>query len=197
MDAAIFAERLKQARKRAGISQLQLSKLSGVGQNTISGYENEKGQSRLPSLVVAAALADALNVSLDWLCGRPESEEILKEAPEQAEKDKIELFMDELIDLLDNGCLLIEPVNNGLDSPGYHTEWWTIRINPRNSQNSIEAFDLFCETYSRNSKAYHTLAEQLGYDDAAVITCKASLREKTKEALSNFLSTDYVEEFPF
>lgn len=70
MDSTIFARRLKEARTASKLTQTELSKLSGVTPATISAYECADGlKGKNPSLDNALKLAQALNVSLDWLCG--------------------------------------------------------------------------------------------------------------------------------
>ncbi len=70
MDNTIFAQRLKEARTALKLTQTELSKLSGVTPATISAYECADGsKGKNPSLDNALKLAQALNVSLDWLCG--------------------------------------------------------------------------------------------------------------------------------
>ena len=53
----------------AGLTQPELSELSGVDQGSISLYENEK---HLPSLVAILRLAISLNVNTDFLLGTEE-----------------------------------------------------------------------------------------------------------------------------
>lgn len=70
MDNTIFAQRLKEARIASKLTQIELSKMSGVTPATISAYECADGsKGKNPSLDNALKLAQALNVSLDWLCG--------------------------------------------------------------------------------------------------------------------------------
>lgn len=70
MNTKIFAQRLKEARTTAKMTQADLCKLSGVTAATISAYESSDGtKGKNPSLDNALKLAQALNVSLDWLCG--------------------------------------------------------------------------------------------------------------------------------
>lgn len=70
MNNTIFAERLKEARTALKITQAELCKKSGVTAATISAYESADGnKGKNPSLDNALKLAQALNVSLDWLCG--------------------------------------------------------------------------------------------------------------------------------
>lgn len=59
-----FSQRLTQARKRKQLSQAELSSIAGVSTTTLSAYENN---GRPPALDIAKKLADALDVSLDWL----------------------------------------------------------------------------------------------------------------------------------
>lgn len=70
MNTTIFAQRLKEARTSAKLTQSELCKISGVTAATISAYESADGnKGKNPSLDNALKLAQALNVSLDWLCG--------------------------------------------------------------------------------------------------------------------------------
>ena len=76
MDNNLFSERLKEARLTAKLKQTELAKLSGVTAATISAYERaDDGKGKNPSLENALKLAQALNVSLDWLCGTTVSNE--------------------------------------------------------------------------------------------------------------------------
>lgn len=98
MDFKLFAERIKAARKRAGLSQADLAKALGVGQNTISNYENATGEKgSTPKLDTAAKIADTLHVSLDWLVGNQED----------AGKSAItnDEFLEKFIDLFQNARL--------------------------------------------------------------------------------------------
>ena len=63
----IFAERLVQKRKEKGLHKTELAAKSGVNVNTITNYEY---CNNMPSLYNACLIADALEVSLDWLVGR-------------------------------------------------------------------------------------------------------------------------------
>lgn len=58
-----LAERLKQARKEAGLSQAGLAKLVGTGQSTIGSIENGRNQSS----GMLVDIARALDVNPDWL----------------------------------------------------------------------------------------------------------------------------------
>lgn len=59
--------RLKEIRKRRGISQLKLAIDLNMNQNSISRYENMERQADYETLVM---FADYFGVSLDYLLGR-------------------------------------------------------------------------------------------------------------------------------
>lgn len=63
----ILNKRLRQARKRSGLSQSELAVRVKVQPAVISHFETGK---RSPSLFTLRLLADALDVSLDYLFGR-------------------------------------------------------------------------------------------------------------------------------
>ena len=62
--------RLKELRKKRGISQLKLALDLNMNQNTISRYETGERQADYETLI---ALADFFNVSVDYLLGRTEN----------------------------------------------------------------------------------------------------------------------------
>ncbi|MGN0667292.1 MAG: helix-turn-helix domain-containing protein [Huintestinicola sp.] len=78
MGLTIFAQRLKQLRESKGLKQNELARVVGVTPNTISSYEraDTEGNGKKPTLENAQAIADTLDVSLDWLCGRTDKVKI-------------------------------------------------------------------------------------------------------------------------
>lgn len=66
MLTADFSKRLYELRKGHGLSTRELGSLIGVDPGRISRYENDKKRLFLDS---AVRLSNALNVSLDYLCG--------------------------------------------------------------------------------------------------------------------------------
>lgn len=66
---AIFAQRLGEARKKYGWTQEQIAKKL---QLTRAGYVSYEIARNEPSIKTLIGLAEILNVSLDWLCGRTE-----------------------------------------------------------------------------------------------------------------------------
>lgn len=71
-----FSARLKDRREELGLTQADLAAKVGVSSQTISAYErnsNTKSGGKMPSLDKAFEIAGALDVSLDWLCGKDAS----------------------------------------------------------------------------------------------------------------------------
>ena len=56
----------KSQREKAGLSQLELSKLTGISQSSISRWEEDK---RTPSIENCVQLADFYGISVDELIG--------------------------------------------------------------------------------------------------------------------------------
>ena len=77
-----FGKRLKKARKAAGLSQVELAKITGLSKSAICNYES--GKRTNPSIPVIKALAAALNTDWRKLAGLP-VEEILRGEVSNAE----------------------------------------------------------------------------------------------------------------
>ena len=67
---SIFADRLKEARTRSNLSREELALEIHKSSRMIARYEQRESS---PTFGTSAALASALNVSLDWLFGLSES----------------------------------------------------------------------------------------------------------------------------
>lgn len=66
----VFPKRLKEARQKADLTLKALGEKVNVTSTTLSNYEsNDIGKRKSPTIENAAAIADVLGVSLDWLCG--------------------------------------------------------------------------------------------------------------------------------
>ncbi len=65
--------RLKELRKKKGISQLRLATDLNTTQNTISRYETGE---REPGIAELIKIADYFNVSVDYLIGRTENPKV-------------------------------------------------------------------------------------------------------------------------
>ena len=61
---SVFGDRTKQAREAAGLSQAQLADMAGVTQSAIANLEADRSGMSCATLV---KVADALEVSADWL----------------------------------------------------------------------------------------------------------------------------------
>lgn len=61
-----LADRLRIARERLDISQIDVSKKIGISNKTISGYENGVSE---PDIDTLRLLAQLYQVSIDWLAG--------------------------------------------------------------------------------------------------------------------------------
>lgn len=72
MNANQFAERFTQARTQKKFTLKQLSEQTGISVSALSHYANG---ANLPPLDAAVKIADALAVSLDWLCGADSNNE--------------------------------------------------------------------------------------------------------------------------
>lgn len=68
--------RLKEIRENKGLSQYALATAIGESQSTLASWENGKAMPRANTLI---RLADFLNVSIDYLCGRSNVPEMVDE----------------------------------------------------------------------------------------------------------------------
>lgn len=64
-----FAERLKELRKQAHLTQVELAKRLGIGQSSYADWERGKKNPTQENLI---RLAQILNVSVDYLVGNSE-----------------------------------------------------------------------------------------------------------------------------
>ncbi len=78
-----FAERLKELRKQANLTQVELAKRLGIGQSSYADWERGKKKPTQENLV---KISQVLNVSIDYLVGT--SDEGVKED----ELDNVELL---------------------------------------------------------------------------------------------------------
>lgn len=69
-DKDTLAKRIKKLRLENGLTQRQLERMANIAPSSVSGYE--KGQ-KTPSIEVLCNIANALETSVDWLCGNLES----------------------------------------------------------------------------------------------------------------------------
>ena len=77
----VFAERLKELRTEAHLTQVELAKKLGIGQSSYADWERGKKNPTQENLI---KIAQFFNIPLDYLVGNKESKE--------AELDNIELL---------------------------------------------------------------------------------------------------------
>ena len=101
-----FAERLKELRKQAHLTQVELAKLLGIGQSSYADWERGKKKPTQENLV---KIAQILDVSIDYLVGNSEEKsdeldniELLFRMNSKGltEKEK-EIFKKELIEFME------------------------------------------------------------------------------------------------
>ena len=111
----IFAQRVKQGRLDAHMTQAELAKESGLSCASISAYE--KG-GKTPSVSIAAAIARALRVSLDWLVGLDDNK---SPRPRTAE-DCAQIMLDAI------GTWEIQGLIDRIEIDGSAQEWLTLKL---------------------------------------------------------------------
>ncbi len=77
-EKTLFPERMREARLKSGLSQAELSRRTNISPATLSTYESVENPKN-PPIDKAIAIAKALNVSLDWLCGQETKDETMSD----------------------------------------------------------------------------------------------------------------------
>ena len=101
---ATTAERIKQLRKKKGISQSELAEVIGVKNNTVSTWERG---TRKPDFEALNLLSDYFEVSFEYILGSSDKEEA-RVKPTQDELDRLALsaLADDLYDNMKKYCQL-------------------------------------------------------------------------------------------
>lgn len=102
----VFAERLKELRKQAHLTQVELAKRLGIGQSSYADWERGKKKPTQENLV---KIAQILDVSIDYLVGNSEEKsdeldniELLFRMNSKGLTDKEkEIFRKELIEFME------------------------------------------------------------------------------------------------
>ena len=76
-----MGERITYLRNRKGWSQAELARQARIGQSTLHGYESGTRAARGMSVEVAMRLARALSVTIDYLAGVYEEEDVSELQP--------------------------------------------------------------------------------------------------------------------
>lgn len=90
-----FSERLKSALAERGLTQAELSRLSGIGRNSINDYLKNKYEAKQDKVYL---LAKALNVNEAWLMGYDVPKERIEELEVPAKETDIKGFVDNDMD---------------------------------------------------------------------------------------------------
>ena len=101
---ATTAERIKQLRKKKGISQSELAEVIGVKNNTVSTWERG---TRKPDFEALNLLSDYFEVSFEYILGSSDKEKA-RVKPTQDELDQLALsaLADDLYDNMKKYCQL-------------------------------------------------------------------------------------------
>lgn len=129
LNMTLFSKRLKEARTDINMTQKELSEISGVSTVMLSAYERNNTQSgKNPALNNIYAIATALGVSIDWLCGLSEETYIVK--------DKSEVDTESFL------YAVVELVNNIYSTYKYHNEFGYSKVT------NTEIFDNIRNTFT-------------------------------------------------
>ena len=111
---AITAERIKQLRKKKGISQSELAELIGVKTNTVSTWERG---TRKPDFEALNLLSNYFEVSFEYILGSSDKEEA-RVVPTQDELDELALsaLADELYDNVKKHSMLSNKSQKMIDA---------------------------------------------------------------------------------
>lgn len=147
-------DRLVETRKLRGMNQENLAERVGVSRQAVSKWETGEA---MPDCVKLMALADALEVSLDYLCGREEEQPSTPESvatPEQGKK-KVSTRHAILVCLLAM-LLLGIGLGVGLLISGNHnrkSETLPMEVTPLPDAISVEGFDI--DSLGNEGLAFH------------------------------------------
>ena len=101
---ATTAERIKQLRKKKGISQSELAEVIGVKNNTVSTWERG---TRKPDFEALNLLSDYFEVSFEYILGSSDKEKArVKPTEEELDQLALSALADELYDNVKKYCQL-------------------------------------------------------------------------------------------
>lgn len=90
-DISIFSKRLRVEREKLGLKQKEMAEKLNMPSNTYNGYETGK---RIPALDVAKNIADALDVTTDYLLGRTDNRKLNTKDERSIQKDLKDIIND-------------------------------------------------------------------------------------------------------
>ncbi|GAA0234364.1 helix-turn-helix domain-containing protein [Metaclostridioides mangenotii] len=89
-----LGERITRLRKKSNLSQRELADKTNLTEATLSRYENDL---REPKGEVIVKIANALDVTTDYLLGRTDEINVKKENKNTSDEKEIEKIIDELL----------------------------------------------------------------------------------------------------
>ena len=133
---ATTADRIKQLRKKKGISQSELAELIGVKNNTVSTWERG---TRKPDFEALNLLSDYFEVSFEFIRGSSDKEEA-RVKPTQDELNELALaaLADDLYDNMKKYCMLSDKSQKMIDALINAT----YQIEKQDGELKGEAFDI-------------------------------------------------------
>lgn len=122
LNPAVFAKRLKEERVKQGITQRQLAESAEITAATLSSYEaTDEKKRKSPSLEKAAAIANRLGVSLDFLCGNIVDKQARDIPQEESSIVPLSRVLKELLEIRKLSTLTFE------DSPNPYDDFDSVR----------------------------------------------------------------------
>ena len=91
MNNNIFSKRLRSERERVGLKQKEMANKLCIPPTTYNGYETGN---RMPALDVARDIADALDVTTDYLLGRTDERKLNVKDEKSIQKDLKDIIND-------------------------------------------------------------------------------------------------------
>lgn len=86
---SVLGNRLRKAREKKKLNQVEVFKKTKINNKTLSRYENGGSEPDLETLKILASLYE---VSVDWLTGATDNPNIKKESIEEIERRLLEEF---------------------------------------------------------------------------------------------------------
>jgi transcriptional regulator with XRE-family HTH domain len=90
-----FGTRLKESRKKMGITQKDLSSRLGIAQSTVANYENN---TRFPGEIILREISEYLNTSIDYLMGIEETLERQGQVMTELTDNERDMFITNLVE---------------------------------------------------------------------------------------------------
>ncbi|HDX9663329.1 TPA: helix-turn-helix transcriptional regulator [Bacillus cereus] len=112
--AHVTAKRIRMSRLKKGLTQKRLGELSGVSEAFISMIESRKSTNKKPSGKTIALIAEALNVSTDYLLGMSNTDDLLPYSDTRREFDSIIETVEQLDD--DKRVMVIKMIQSMVKS---------------------------------------------------------------------------------